>query len=137
LAKEARLGLQSLPTYQNFQSRADKIKDDFVLFLLKQEHAGKKVGAYGAAAKGTTLLNYAGIKPDLLPFVCDAATAKQGKFLPGSHIPILAPDALTAQRPDYLVTLPWNIVTEVKEQNATLAEQGTKFVTVVPQIELT
>jgi SAM-dependent methyltransferase len=136
LAKEAQRGLQSLPTYRYFQTRVDKVKNDFLLFLLAKKNAGKKVAAYGAAAKGNTLLNYAGIKPDLLLFVCDAATAKQGKFLPGSHIPILPPDALTARCPDYLVILPWNIAAEVKQQNATLAEQGTKFVTVVPQIRI-
>jgi SAM-dependent methyltransferase len=137
LAEEAQGGLQSLPTYQDFQARADKVKDDLLVFLLEQKRAGKKVAAYGAAAKGNTLLNYAGVKPDLLPFVCDAADAKQGKFLPGSHIPILPPDALSAQRPDYLVIFPWNIVAEVKQQTARLAEQGTKFVTAVPKLEMT
>ena len=85
---------------------------------------------------GNTLLNYAGVKPDLLLFVCDAAPAKQGKFMPGSHIPILAPAALDDQRPDYLVILPWNIAAEVKQQNAKLAELGTKFVTAVPKLEI-
>ena len=104
-------------------------------FLIEQKRAGKTVSAYGAAAKGNTLLNYAGVKPDLLPFVCDAAAAKQGKFMPGSHIPILAPTALDEQRPDYLVILPWNIATEVRQQNSKLAKLGTKFVTAVPKLE--
>lgn len=137
LAKEARHGLQTLATYQHFQAKADQVKDDLLTFLIEQKHAGKQVAAYGAAAKGNTLLNYAGVKPDLLPFVCDAAVAKQGKFMPGSHIPILPPGALTEQRPDYLVILPWNIAVEVKQQNARLAELGTKFVTAVPQLEIT
>jgi C-methyltransferase C-terminal domain len=87
-----------------------------------------------AAAKGNTLLNYAGIKPDLLPFVCDAAAAKQGKFMPGSHIPIFAPALLAQRRPDYLLILPWNIAAEVMQQNADLAKLGTKFVTAVPKL---
>ena len=136
LAQEGRQGLQTLATYQNFQARADRVKDDLLDFLIEQKRAGKKVAAYGAAAKGNTLLNYAGVKPDLLPFVCDAASAKQGKFMPGSHIPILAPAVLPDQRPDFLVILPWNIAAEVKEQNRSLAELGTKFVTAVPRIEI-
>ncbi|NMM20413.1 MAG: class I SAM-dependent methyltransferase [Rhodoferax sp.] len=136
LAEEARRGLQTLATYQNFQAKADRVKDDLLAFLIEQKRAGKKVAAYGAAAKGNTLLNYAGVKPDLLPFVCDAAAAKQSKFMPGSHIPILAPTALDEQRPDYLVILPWNIAAEVKQQNAKLAELGTKFVTAVPKLEI-
>jgi SAM-dependent methyltransferase len=136
LAEEARRGLQTLSNYQYFQARADRVKDDLVAFLIEQKRAGKKVAAYGAAAKGNTLLNYAGVKPDLLPFVCDAAAAKQGKFMPGSHIPILPPAVLAEQRPDFLVILPWNIATEVKQQNASLAELGTKFVTAVPQLEI-
>jgi SAM-dependent methyltransferase len=136
LAEETRRGLQTLATYQNFQARADRVKDDLLAFLIEQKRAGKKVAAYGAAAKGNTLLNYAGVKPDLLPFVCDAAAAKQGKFMPGSHIPIFAPGALDQQRPDYLVILPWNIAAEVKQQNAKLAEVGTKFVTAVPKLDI-
>ena len=136
LAEEAQRGLQTLSTYQHYQAKADKIKDDLLAFLIEQKRAGRRVAAYGAAAKGSTLLNYAGVKPDLLPFVCDTAVAKQGKFMPGSHIPILAPTVLLEQRPDYLVILPWNIAAEVKQQNARLAELGTKFVTAVPQLEI-
>lgn len=137
LAEEARRGLQTLAPYQNFQANADRAKDDLLAFLIEQKRAGKKVAAYGAAAKGNTLLNYAGVKPDLLPFVCDAAAAKQGKFMPGSHIPIFAPKVLADQRPDYLVILPWNIAAEVKQQNTHLATLGTKFVTAVPKLEIT
>jgi hypothetical protein len=136
LAEEVRRGLQTHSTYQSFQANADQAKDDLLAFLIEQKRAGKKVAAYGAAAKGNTLLNYAGVKPDLLPFVCDAAAAKQGKFMPGSHIPILAPAVLDGQRPDYLVILPWNIAAEVTQQNARLAELGTKFVIAVPKLEI-
>ena len=136
LAEELRRGLQTLGAYHHFQAKADRVKDDLLAFLIEQKRAGKKVAAYGAAAKGNTLLNYAGVKPDLLPFVCDAAAAKQGKFMPGSHIPILAPGVLLEQRPEYLLILPWNIAVEVKKQNARFAELGTKFVTAVPQLEI-
>ncbi len=136
LAEEERRGLHTLATYQDFQARADRIKDNLLAFLIEQKRAGKNMAAYGAAAKGNTLLNYAGIKHDLLPFICDAADSKQGKFMPGSHIPILAPSTLAEQRLDYLVILPWNIATEVKQQNARLAVLGTKFVTAVPKLEI-
>lgn len=137
LAEEARCGLQTLDTFQKFQARADKVKNDLLTFLIEQKKAGKKVAAYGAAAKGNTLLNYAGVKPDLLPFVCDAATAKQGKYMPGSHIPILPPSALAKSTPDYVLILPWNIALEVKQQNAALTVQGAKFVTAVPELTIT
>lgn len=136
LVEEARRGLQTLATYQHFQARADRVKDDLLAFLIEQKRAGKKVAAYGAAAKGNTLLNYAGVKPDILPFVYDAAAAKQGKFMPGSQIPILPPAALSEYRPDYLVILPWNIAAEVRQQNSRLAELGMKFVTAVPKLEV-
>ena len=136
LADEGRRGLRALSTYQAFQARADRIKDDLLTFLLEQKRAGRTVAAYGAAAKGNTLLNYAGVRPDLLPFVCDAAPSKQGKFLPGSHIPILAPAALVERRPDFLLVLPWNLLAEVKRQHEALAAQGTRFVTAVPRLEI-
>jgi SAM-dependent methyltransferase len=134
LADEVRYGLETPETYRELQRKADRIKDDLLSFLIETKRAGKSVAAYGAAAKGNTLLNYAGVRPDLLPFVCDAAEAKQGRFMPGSHIPILAPEALLEHRPDYLLILPWNIAAEVRNQNASLAAQGTKFVTAVPEL---
>jgi len=132
--QESAGGLRELNTYRSFQARADQVKDGLLAFLIEAKREGKKVAAYGAAAKGNTLLNYAGVKPDLLPFVCDAAVAKQNKFMPGSHVPIVPPAALAQRRPDYLVVLPWNIVDEVKQQNAHLAELGTQFVTAVPRL---
>jgi SAM-dependent methyltransferase len=137
LAEEESFGLQTLSTYQDFQAKADQVKNNLLSFLITQKQTKKTVAAYGAAAKGNTLLNYAGIKPDLLPFVCDASPAKQGKFMPGSHIPIMEPLALLERRPDYLLILPWNIASEVKQQNLRLAELGTKFVTVVPKLVIT
>ncbi len=136
LAEEDHQGLRSLRTYQDFQARADRVKDGLLAFLLEQKRAGKKVVAYGAAAKGNTLLNYAGVKPDLLPLVCDAAEAKQGKFMPGSHIPILAPQALAESQPDFVLILPWNIAAEVIAQNRALKQGGTRFATAVPEMRL-
>lgn len=136
LAEETRLGLQDLALYSSFQSKADFIKDALLAFLIDQKRKGKTIAAYGAAAKGNTLLNYAGVKPDLLPFVCDAAPSKQGKFMPGSHIPIVEPPQLRNARPDFLLILPWNIAAEVKQQNGWLAEEGTKFVTAVPKLTI-
>jgi hypothetical protein len=136
LQEELRRGLQLLPTYLEFQPRANRIKDDLLAFLIDQKRAHKTVAAYGAAAKGNTLLNFAGVKPDLLPFVCDVAASKIGKYMPGSHIPILHPSALDERQPDTLIILPWNIAAEVRAQNARLAAQGTRFVTLVPSLDI-
>lgn len=136
LAEEGELGLRELAIYQSFQPRADGVKNGLLEFLLEQKKLGKRVAGYGAAAKGNTLLNYAGVKPDLLSYVCDAAPAKQGKFLPGSHIPILPPSALHEMAPDYVLILPWNLSEEVMLQNASLAKQGTRFVVAVPDVKI-
>lgn len=136
LNEERDKGLQTIATYQNFQARAEKIKDDLLMFLIEQKRLGKKTAAYGAAAKGNTLLNYAGVKSDLLPFVYDAAVAKQGKFMPGSHVPILHPKYLKATKPDYIVIFPWNIADEVISQNSFIREWGGKFVTAVPELKV-
>ncbi len=136
LSREVSAGLLTIEIYHRFQERADSVKNGFLSFLLEQKQAGRSVAAYGGAAKGNTLLNYAGVKPDLLPFVCDRAVAKQGKFLPGSHIPILSPEVLAAYSPDFLIILPWNIAREVEEQMSFLREAGTKFVTAIPQLRI-
>jgi hypothetical protein len=134
LSEERLSGLQNLDTYQGFQARAEKIKYDLLNFLINKKLAHKKVAAYGAAAKGNTLINYAGIKPDLLPAVYDASEGKQNKYLPGSHIPILPIAALKDNPPDYLLILPWNIANEIKEQNVDLLHRGVKFVTATPAL---
>jgi hypothetical protein len=136
LALENSRGMRSLEAYQRFQLRADKVKDDLLLFLIEQKRAGKRVAGYGAAAKGCTLLNYAGIKPDLLPYVCDAAPSKQGKYLPGTHIPIFPPDELCKHKPDIILILPWNIQTEVVQQMAYVREWGGVFAVAVPEIKV-
>jgi hypothetical protein len=136
IKEETARGLQTLSTYSDFQARADQVKDALLNFLLDQKREGKSVVAYGAAAKGNTILNYAGIKPNLLPVVFDAAFAKQGKFMPGSHIPILSPAELDRYKPDFLLILPWNIAEEVKQQNAGLEASGTRFVTALPELAI-
>lgn len=134
LNDEERGGLRALAGYRDFQARADRVKDDLLAFLLEQKRAGRTVAAYGAAAKGNTLLNYAGVKPDLLPFVCDAAPSKQGKSLPGSHLPILPPAALREHKPDWVLILPWNLAAEVVEQHGSIRDWGGRFVTAVPNL---
>jgi hypothetical protein len=105
-----------------------------LVFLIEQKTKGKRIAAYGAAAKGNTLLNYAGIRNDLLPYVCDAAPSKQGKFLPGSHIPILPPSAMRERRPDLVLILPWNIANEVVAEHGYARDWGAQFVVAVPTL---
>lgn len=136
IAREEARGLRQLDTYLGFQPRADRVKDDLLAFLIEQKRAGRVVAAYGAAAKGNTLLNYAGVKPDLLPFVCDAAPSKQGKFLPGSHIPIMPPQALSDRRPDVVLVLPWNIADEVVAQEHAVRGWGGQFAVAVPEMKV-
>lgn len=134
LGEETRCGLQRLETYLAFQPRAERIKNDLLTFLIAQKRAGKTVAAYGAAAKGNTLLNFAGVRADLLPYVCDKAPSKQGKFMPGSHIPILAPSRLAADPPDFVLILPWNIAQEVRDENMALTDRGVQFFSAVPEL---
>ena len=136
LRAEDAIGIQTEKYYLAFQVRAEKVKDDFVNFLADAKRQGKIVAAYGAAAKGNTLMNFAELGSDLIQYVVDKNPAKQGKFMPGSRIPIVSPEALHSQRPDYLVILPWNIANEVTQQNAALAKFGTQFVTAVPKLEI-
>lgn len=134
--QEQSYALESLACFRDFQARAKQIKTGLLAFLLAQQCLGKKVLGYGAAAKGSTLLNYAGVDADLLPMVADAAHAKQGKFLPGSHIPIVSPDVLLSHKPDYVVILPWNLKEEVTTQLAAIRQWGGQFVIAVPDIQV-
>jgi 2-polyprenyl-3-methyl-5-hydroxy-6-metoxy-1,4-benzoquinol methylase len=136
LRTEDAMGIQTEKYYLAFQARAEKVKDDFINFLAEAKRQGKTVAAYGAAAKGNTLMNFAELGSDLIQYVVDKNPAKQGKFMPGSRIPIVSPEALRSPRPDYLVILPWNIAEEVTQQNAALAKLGTQFVTAVPKLEI-
>ena len=132
---EIEMGLTNKNIYESFQIKADKIKDTFVQFLLNAKYDKKVVAGYGAAAKGNTLINYAGIKRDMINFVCDAAEAKIGKFLPGSHIPVLDPKVLESTHIDYLIIFPWNISDEIIQQNKAISGSGTKFVTIIPELK--
>jgi len=136
LVQETENGLRSIALYHGFQLRANQVKDALLSFLIDQKRTGKKVAAYGAAAKGNTLLNYAGVKPDLLPFVYDVSPSKQGMYMPGSHIPILAPCAMHEHRPDFVLILPWNLASEVIESNSFIREWGGKFVTAIPSLRI-
>lgn len=130
-------GLQSQGAYAGLQARAQRIRDDLKRFLGEARAAGRSVAAYGAAAKGNTLLNFAGVGVDEVGYVVDRNPAKQGKYMPGSRIPIVPPGHLDAQRPDYLLILPWNLAEEVRQQLAPLAASGVKFVTAVPELVVT
>lgn len=134
--KEASVGMNRAAYYQGFQDRADKVKNDFLAFLIDAKRHGKTVAAYGAAAKGNTLMNYAGIRHDLVLFVVDRNPAKQGKFMPGSRIPIVDESSLQSTKPDYVVILPWNLRAEVMQQLEYIKAWGGRFVTVVPHLEV-
>jgi hypothetical protein len=134
LELELQSGLRSLETYKGVQRRAETVKNGLLQFLLDHWQAGKSIAAYGAAAKGSTLLNYAGVKADLLPYVCDAAPSKQGKFLPGSHIPIVGPASLKQLKPDVVLIMPWNIADEVAGQHSYIREWGGRFAVAVPSV---
>jgi SAM-dependent methyltransferase len=136
LAEEMRRGIQKLDLYKTFQARADRNRDEFRAFLEAQKASGKKVAAYGAAAKGNTLLNFAAVKTDLLSAVYDAAPSKQHKFMPGSKIPIRPPAEMTKDNPDFMVILPWNIAKEICQQNLDIEKRGGRFVTAIPEIKI-
>ena len=134
LRREAQAGMQQLEFILGFQDLAERSKNNLLRYLLDQKREGRLVAAYGAAAKGNTLLNFAGVKPDLLSFVCDAAPSKQRKFLPGSHLPILAPEALRQQRPDRVLILPWNIRDEIAKAHAYVRSWGGRFAVNMPEL---
>jgi SAM-dependent methyltransferase len=136
LVREATAGMRTQSYYAGFQKNAEKVKDDFVSFLIEAKRAGKSVVAYGAAAKGNTLVNFAGIRPDLIPCVVDRNPAKQGKYLPGSRIPIVNEPCILAEKPSYVVILPWNLRLEIMAQLDYIREWGGLFVTAVPQMEI-
>lgn len=136
LAKEEAIGMKTEAFYLGFQKRANRIKHDLIAFLIECARQGKSVAGYGAAAKGNTLINYAGIRPDLLSFVVDRNPAKQKKFLPGSRIPIVDEAMIQQEKPDFILILPWNIRQEVVEQLSYIREWGGKFVTAVPALEI-
>ena len=137
LEEENIFGISTIETYNDFQIRVDNIKNEFISFLTDAQKNRKIVVGYGAAAKGNTLLNYCGIKgPSLIKFIADLSPYKQGRFLPGSHIPIVPPSKITDTKPDYVIIFPWNIKEEIIAQNEFIREWGGKFVTVIPTLEI-
>jgi 2-polyprenyl-3-methyl-5-hydroxy-6-metoxy-1,4-benzoquinol methylase len=136
LDKEMQFGLNDLAVYKTYQAKAEKVKNDFTQFLIQAKNEGKKVVGYGAAAKGNTLLNFAGTKKDLLQFVVDASPHKQNKFLPGVHIPVVAESNIKELQPDYVVILPWNLKEEIAEQLSYIKNWGGKFAVAVPSLQI-
>ena len=135
--REIQAGLQEVSGYQGLQRAADEIRSAVLEFLVGQKRAGKQVVAYGAAAKGNTLLNYCGIKgAELIRYVVDVSQHKQGLYLPGSHIPVVAEKRIRETRPDFVVILPWNIRVEIERQLDYIREWGAKFVTFVPDLRI-
>jgi SAM-dependent methyltransferase len=135
-ALEEEAGVATPVFYAGFQHAAETIKDDLVRFLLDARRDGSRIAAYGAAAKGNTLLNFAGIRADLLPYVVDRNPAKVGRFMPGSRIPIVDEDRLRTDRPDIILILPWNLKAEVMAQLAYAREWGARFATAVPSLRI-
>jgi hypothetical protein len=136
LKAESEAGLRDLSYYSTFGQRALKIKLDLLQFLLDSKRKNKKVAAYGAAAKGNTLLNYCGVKNDLISFVVDANPSKQNKFLPGSHIPVVDENHLKKEKPDFVIIFPWNLKDEITQQLSYIREWNGNFVIPIPQLEL-
>jgi len=136
IKKETDKGLTGLAYYDHFQQQALQIKLDITEFLIDQKRAGKKVAAYGAAAKGNTMLNYCGIKNDLIEFVVDANPHKQNKYLPASHIPVVNEQFLKDAKPDFVIIFPWNLKEEITKQLSYIKDWGGKFVVAVPALEI-
>jgi SAM-dependent methyltransferase len=130
--REQQAGITRLETYDAFAERVQAAKRALLRFLIDAREAGERVVAYGAAAKGNTLLNYCGVRTDLVDYAVDRSPHKQGRYLPGSHIPIRSPERIYATRPDYLLILPWNLREEIVEQMAAVREWGCRFVVPIP-----
>lgn len=136
LEKESSKGMSELEFYSSFREKSLSIKLDVLNFLVTEKSKNKTIAAYGAAAKGNTLLNYCGVKKDLIDFVVDANPNKQKKYLPGSHIPVVNEDYLKKEKPDYIFILPWNLQDEIMTQLSYVREWGAKFVIPVPKLQL-
>lgn len=135
LTEEKSAGVETVAFYGLLQKAAERAKNDFVAYLIDAKRQGLTVAAYGAAAKGNTFMNFAGIRPDLLSFVVDRSLGKQGRWMPGSHIPIVGEEQLKSQKPDRIVILPWNLRQEISEQLGYARDWGARFVVAVPELE--
>ena len=136
ISEENNAGMTTIDFYRSFQEHAEKVKNDFLRFLIEKKSQGKLVVGYGAAAKGNTLLNFAGVKSDLLKYVVDRSPHKQGKFMPGSRIPIVNEERLVSDKPDFVVIFPWNLSAEISNQLKNLSSSGTELVTAVPHLRV-
>ncbi len=134
--REAEFGLRRLETYSDFMPHVRRIKFDLLAFLVEAAKAGRAVAAYGAAAKGNTLLNYCGIDRDMIAFVADRSPHKQGRYLPGSRIPIMPPATVFEVKPDYLLILPWNLKREIMDSMRGIRDWGGQFVWCIPKLEV-
>jgi hypothetical protein len=135
-AEERAFGLDRLDTYRHFAAQVPGIKRALLAFLIQARQEGRRVAGYGAPAKSSTLLNYCGIRTDLLEYTVDRSPFKQGLFLPGTRIPVHAPDHIRKTRPDYVLILPWNLRDEVVAQMADIRDWGGRFVLAIPQLEV-
>ncbi len=136
LAAEEAAGLHTIEGHEGFAPAVMKIKSDLLEFLLTAAREGRSVAGYGAPGKGNTLLNHCGIRSDLLSYTVDRSQFKQGKFLPGTHIPIYAPDRLAQTKPDYILVLPWNLREEISRQLSYVGSWGGKLVFPIPELEV-
>lgn len=136
LDHERDLGVTTLGYYQGFQIKADRVKQDFLAYLIEAKRAGRRVAAYGAAAKGNTLLNFSGVRSDWIDFVVDRNPAKQGKLMPGSRIPIVGEEKLRQDKPDDLILLPWNLRQELEAQLAYTKEWNCRLIVPIPAMEI-
>lgn len=134
--KEIQAGLDKLATYLSFSEKVKETKRKLLKFLIEAKSEGKAIAAYGAPAKGNTLLNYCGVRTDFIDYTVDRSPYKQNLFLPGTHIPIMAPDYIKETKPDYLLILPWNLKNEIMEQAAFIREWGGKFVVPIPEVQV-
>lgn len=133
---EASQGYDRLETYLSFTKRVERTKRQLLSFLMRAREEGRTVAGYGAPAKANTLLNYCGVRTDLLDYTTDRSPHKHGKFLPGTHIPVYSVDEIAARRPDYVLILPWNLRTEIMHQLASVREWGAKFVVPIPELTI-
>jgi hypothetical protein len=128
--------LNDIQTYIDFGEQVRQTKRKLLSFLIEAKVQGKTIAGYGAPAKGNTLLNYCGIRTDFVDYTVDRSPHKQGKFLPGTHIPILHPDTIRKTKPDYLLILPWNLKDEIMEQMAEIRDWGGQFVVPIPEVQV-
>jgi SAM-dependent methyltransferase len=136
LSEEDAQGLSTIKAYASFEAKVKESKRNILSFLIDAARSGKKVAAFGAPAKGNTLLNYCGVRSDMIAFTVDDTPAKQGRFLPGTHIPVFSAEMIRKEKPDFIVILPWNFKEEIMKKHAYVSEWGCKFVVFIPELKV-